>query len=139
MSAQPPTIQFGILKCRDLVQLYFLARMVVNVRITELPEAALSSNVLWINQDPSRIKYEIILANLDVASQQIFLATTADGVASSPESYSLAPGTTLRWSRDFLTDLDGVTMPVYASSTSTNLFGSARETFLTPAPIDEGP
>ena len=135
-----PTIQFGILKCRDLTQLYYGARLVANVKVSQAPDDAYTTQGLLIGQDPRRIKYELIFGNTDNGTaHQVYLGTNIDTVNSNPESYSLPPDATIVVSRSFLTDLDAVTMEVWVVITDPTVYVAARETFLTPAPVDEGP
>lgn len=131
-------IKFGILKCRDLVELYYGVRMVTDVKETVISfDGGLSAQIL--NQDPRRIRYEIVLANEDVATQEFDLSSITGGSNNLVTAYSVAPGSTLVIERSFLSDLDSVTKQVWCAISVNTQLVSVRETFLTPAPVDEIP
>ena len=133
-----PTIAFGILKCRDLVQLYYGARLVANVIETNPPDTSVNPGQI-LSQDLRRIRYEIIFSNNGSGAVQAFLSDTLDGVNAGPQIYTVPGFSTIVIDRTFLTDLDAVTLPLFSSTSNVNCVISVRETFLTPAPIDEGP
>jgi hypothetical protein len=125
-----------ILKCRDLVELYYGARMVTSIRETVI--IVQQSVVAQVMQpDPRRIRYEVIIGSEDVASQFFQLSTSQDKIVSQGNGYDVPPGDTIVVDRDFLTDFDAVTLPLFFLGGSNNLDVSVRETFLTPLPADE--
>jgi hypothetical protein len=133
-----PNLPQGILKCRDLVQLYYGLPMVVNTKSTVFPASA--APYLILGQDPRRIRYEIWLNPSSVEVEaNILLGTPAEIDAGM--GVSLTPGNTDGpvVERDFLTDLDGVTIAQMILDSSGEVVFSVRETFLTPAPVDEIP
>jgi hypothetical protein len=131
-------IKYGILKCRDLVEIYYGARMVVSTR-EHLIFPADSTPFELLKPDPSRIGYEIILSNEDVTVQQALIGSQTPVQNNDAPSYSINAGDTMQIKRGFLDDLDSVTEAVWAQATSENLTIGIRETFLTPAPVDEVP
>jgi hypothetical protein len=136
-----PTIAFGILKCRDLVQLYYGARLVASV-IETVNEVASDAAGLLLNQDPRLIKYEIQMSNTDTVNPlQVFLGSTLDAVLGGTNflEYNIPINETVIVERNFFTDLDAVTLPVFVFPQGANFAITTRETFLTPAPVDEGP
>jgi hypothetical protein len=125
-----------ILQCRDLVQLYYGVRMVAQITESQ-PILNNSTFTTVIQQDPRRIRYEIIIVNDDAAKQEVDLAT---GTADDPNFnlvYVIPPGVTMVIERSFLSDLDGVTAGIMGLSSNSNVHLSVRETFLTPLPADE--
>jgi hypothetical protein len=92
-----------------------------------------------IAQDPRRIRYELIIANTDVAAQLAFVGSPPSVDAGNNQIYSLTPGQTIIVTRDFFTDLDAVTIGLLFMVTSLNVAITTRETFLTPSAIDEIP
>jgi hypothetical protein len=133
-----PTIAFSILKCRDLVQLYYGARLVASV-IENTFALATNAQQLLFGQDPRRIKYEIIVQNLQTTAADIEMGTPSADDASTDQFYAILPGNSLVVSRDFLTDLDSVCLAIELFNNGVPVIVSTRETFLTPAPVDEGP
>lgn len=134
-------LKYGVLRTRDLVELYFGWRMVAAVTETL---NGLNTDVagLLLSQDSRRIRYEINMANPDPANPlSVGLASTLDGVDNNPQIYQIPPSSTLVVKRSFLTDLDAVTWSVFMKAVqASDLFEiSTRETFLTPAPVDELP
>lgn len=128
--------KFGILKTRDLVELYYGARMVADVKETVVAfGGTLLARIL--KQDPRRIGYEIVLANEDAAAQEFDLTSITGGSNNSVTAYSVAPGESEVIKRSFLTDLDSVTKEVWCTISVNTQLVSVRETFLTPAPVDE--
>jgi hypothetical protein len=133
-----PTIAYGILKCRDLVQLYYGARLVASIIENSIglnPGAI----VKLLGQDPRRVRYEIILANTTAAAASVGINASQDAVSNIFSTYAINAGDTLIIDRNFFTDLDAVTLSVWAEVGTGSLNISTRETFLTPAPVDEGP
>lgn len=139
MSVDDPTIKYGILKCRDLVQLYYGARLVVSVTQT-FPnyDGVTSTPQKLLSQDPRRIRYEIWM-NGGSSTATVEMGALKDfDTGQTMEALFLA-GNTFRIERNFLTDLDAVTNELYAQGGGATLDVTIRETFLTTAPIDEGP
>lgn len=131
-------LKYGVLKCRDLVELYYGWRVVVSITETN-PPVNDASTVQILQLDLRRIRYEIILANSGGGPISAFIATNPDLVNTVPQSYFVEAGDTVQIERDFLTDMEGVTLPLWCAIANNGLFVSVRETFLTPAPIDEVP
>jgi hypothetical protein len=131
-------LKYGILRCRELVELYYGARMVVSIteNSNNLSNAAPQQ---ILGQDPRRIRYEIIVTNAGAAAIVFWLNASQDAVANIASQYTVGAGRSIVIERDFLTDLDAVTVPVWGQANSGGLTVSTRETFLTPAPVDEGP
>ena len=132
-------LKYGILKCRDLVELYYGARMVTSV--TETKFSASATPYLILNQDPRRIRYEVWYDTTNLAAPTSIRIGTPAAIGSG-EAISFDPFIsvyTLPLVRDFLTDLDSVCLALMVSDSSGQLIVSTRETFLTPAPVDEVP
>lgn len=138
MIQRSPNTPQGILKCRDLVQLFYGLPMVANVIDTFIQlQAATSTPIL--GNDPRRIKYEIILTNNGDVTDQIGIGTAADISNAAALVIGVAAGESYTIKRDFFTDLDSVCIGLSAIAGANNWFASIRETFLTPAPVDEIP
>jgi hypothetical protein len=133
-----PQIKYGILRTRDLVQLYFGARMVASVLETS-PGAIVGPTVQIISGDPRRIKYEIFLANISVAADYVSIFSNGDTSTDNPQLISLPPGASEILTRTFFGDLDAVTLPVFLTPGAGSINVSVRETFLTTLPADELP
>ena len=131
-------LKYGVLKCRDLVELYFGWRAVTTViQIGYSPTATVPFQLF--GPDPRRIRYEVIFASFDAASQEADLATKAALDSGNHEIYAVPPGGTIKIERNFLTDLEAVTLDQWCALGTATLFVSTRQTFLTPAPVDEVP
>lgn len=135
----PPDIRFGILKCRDLVQLYYGARMVASVIEKETSVATADKVFQVLAADPRRIRLEITLTSIAAAGNSLRLGRAQDTVVTSGLVFVFLPNTTYYLVRDFFTDFDAVTSPLFAYGTALGMAVSTRETFLTPIPIDELP
>jgi hypothetical protein len=133
-----PALKYGILKCRDLVELYYGVRMAFSLVENEV---LLDGNVdFLIGQDPRRVRYEIILAAQPSSVASCFIGTPPTFDLGTSQQYSVAAGGTLVIVRDWLTDGDAVTLPLAIQNNTDITFGvSTRETFLTPIPADELP
>jgi hypothetical protein len=94
---------------------------------------------MLFGQDPRRIKYEIYIENASNSEATVDMGTLADIDAGNTVEFQIIPLGTMVITRNFLTDLDTVTLEQWVTGTSDNIGISIRETFLTPAPIDEGP
>lgn len=138
MIQRSPNTPQGILKCRDLVQLFYGLPMVANI-ITTVVELAPSSIAVIFGADPRRIKYEIIVANEGATADFISIGTPAEIDAGVALEIQLNGGDSYTIKRDFFTDLDSVCLPLSAATSTNPWLISSRETFLTPAPVDEIP
>jgi hypothetical protein len=133
-----PTIKYGILRTRDLVELYYGARMVTD--LVENFFGSFSDTYALLSQDPRRIKYEIIMANTSPSENETVQMGSPRTVASGlAQIYWMRPGETIIVTRDFFTDLDSVCIEVDVQFQGPDVQISTRETFLTPTPVDEGP
>lgn len=131
-------LKYGVLKCRDLVELYYGWRMVTDIIETD---NQLDSGVTGplLQQDPRRIAYDIIMTNYAGTNLEVNFGKTFDLANTAAENYVVGPNSTVVVSKNFLTDLDAVTLPVFINSTGTGFQISTRETFLTPVGVDELP
>jgi len=131
-------LKYGVLKCRDLVELYFGWRYVVT--ISENAFTPSMTPYLILNQDPRRIRYEIWINVVNVvAGATVLLGSPAAidaGTAPNLQPFSFYNGPLVR---DWITDGEAVTLPVMVSDGTGVIIFSTRETFLTPAPVDELP
>ena len=62
-------LKYGILRCRDLVELYFGARMVATVAELASPVGTANPQLIF-GDDLRRISYEIVLTNANNATRQ---------------------------------------------------------------------
>lgn len=138
MIQRSPNTPQGILKCRDLVQLYYGLPMVAAL-IENLFYVQGGDTVQILGPDPRRIKYEIIISAQNASIIYIGSLNQMDQSTAAVYQFGSAGVETI--SRNFLTDLDSVCLPLLARNTaSENAFEVfVRETFLTPAPVDEIP
>lgn len=125
-----------ILRCRDLVQLYYGVRMVAAI-IENQPLFAVSAPAELLTKDPRRIRYEIVIANQTASAITVQVGTQAQVQNQNGPFYQLAPNATQVIDRNFLTDLDAVTDNVWIFANVADYACSTRETFLTPLPADE--
>lgn len=138
MIQRSPNTPQGILKCRDLVQLFYGLPMVAGVIDSDVGiDASLVARIL--SADPRRIKYEIILTNLGATADQILIGEPSAIDQGKGLAVGVAAGESYTIKRDFFTDLDSVCLPLSAQAGANPWAVSIRETFLTPAPVDEIP
>ena len=132
-------IKFGILRTRDLVELYYQGRMVVQVRENDPGTLVLFTPVQILRQDPRRTRYEIIIANGGNTTLEVQIGSLQSINNTNYGTYSIAAGDTLVIIRDFRSDLEGVCLEQFAMATVGNAVVTTREDFLTPLPADEVP
>lgn len=138
MIQRSPNTPQGILKCRDLVQLFYGVPMVASVIYSQVGIDA-SSVAPILSADPRRIKYEIILTNVGATTDQILIGAPSAIDLDSGLFIGAPAGESYTIKRDFFIDLDSVCLPLSALAGANNWAVSIRETFLTPAPVDEIP
>ena len=141
MSGAPTDqIAFGILRTRDLVELYYRGRMAVQV-IENTPSIGDADGTLLFTQDPRRIRYEIILVNISTTTPSLVQIGSRVGQQSGAAPfYFVAPSGNLIITRNFRTDMEGVTLEQILSLTSgPSPSARTRVTILTPLPVDEEP
>jgi hypothetical protein len=125
-----------ILKCRDLVELYYGARMVTATKNSQIAfVAGIATQILTV--DPRRIRFELVLGNEDAAFITVAISDTSTAINANALLYDVPPGGSIQLNRSFLTDLDSITGELWMLCSNTNLDVSIRETFLTPLPADE--
>jgi hypothetical protein len=133
--ALPVTGQ-GIARCRDLVQLYYGARMAVDVK--EQCFAGISGLTTILTADPRRIAYEIVIAATNAGSWIFALGSPQAIGQTRGQVYIVAENETLIIARNFRTELDLITAAVqYNPIGGTANDISTREVFLQPLPVDE--
>jgi hypothetical protein len=131
-------VKYGILRTRDLVELYYGARMVVSVKESFFTPTATWAQIM--SQDARRIRYELILTNTDGGgNHNIRIGTPGTNDLGTAQSYFVAAQQSLVIQRSFEYDLEGVCLPLNALCNSGVITVSVRETFLTPPPVDEFP
>jgi hypothetical protein len=131
-------LKYGILKCRDLVELYYGARMVVQVLENAIiPTANVQGQLL--GQDIRRLKYEIVVANTDAVAHFFEVGSPASMDIGTNTEYFLAANTSFTIERSFLTELEGVTLELAYFTDSALVQIGTRALILTPAPVDEVP
>lgn len=131
-------IKFGILKTRDLVELYYGARMVATIAETE-PGGLVNVQNKLLGADPRRIKYEIILGNLGPVTHAIQIGSPSAVAGGDNQIYVIPPGGTIIIERGFRADMETVCGPLDMIFDNNDVQISVRETFLTPIPVDEMP
>jgi hypothetical protein len=132
----PDDIKRGILRTRELVAMYYGRRMVVDLRETFFSN--LSGGITQLlKQDPSRIRYELTIMNAQVVVGDLAIGTGKAIQAGQGTEIIVTPHSTYPIVRDWLGDLEGVCLEVVADVFGGNMNISVRETFLTPAPVDE--
>ena len=130
-------IAAGILRCRDLVQLYYGARMMTVLAYDSPPGTSNVEQIFTVN--PARIAYRIVLENTGNVPFQIFVGTQTAVESQSSLAYEVPAHDSVEISRSFLTDLDAVTQDIWYSPNAANLSVSAEEVLLSPLPVDELP
>ena len=90
-------------------------------------------------QDPRRIRYEVNYYNLSGVGAYLGYGSAASIDAGTNEYLSIPSNVSGSFERVWLTDQEAVCLAVWAQSTAGIIGVSTRETFLTPAPVDEGP
>jgi hypothetical protein len=131
-------LKYGILKCRDLVALYYGAYMVMVPKET-LYVVGTTAPTQILSQDPRRIKYEIAVTP-QTAPDDISIATSLDASQNFlGMDYEVPDTTVLIIERSFLSDGDSVTLPLWAMGDTTSWSVTVREIFLSTAPVDETP
>lgn len=133
-----------ILGCQQLVELYYGVRMIAQVKESAFFLDAGSTSII-LQPDPRRIRYEIAFSSLNVTTTSfIWLGTPQAMDTNSAELVQAVNGTALapvsgftRIQRNFLSDLDTVTLPQAVRSSNFECDVTVRETFLTPLPTDE--
>lgn len=138
MIQRSPNTPQGILKCRDLVQLFYGLPMVAAV-IESNVEINAGDTAPILSADPRRIKYEIVLTNAGTTTDQIAIGTPSAIDLGTALEVGAPAGESYTIKRDFFTDLDSVCIALSAQALANNWVVSVRETFLTPAPVDEIP
>jgi len=132
-------LKYGVLRTRELIEIFFGARMVTTVRESQVKLGVTPTEI--IGQNPSRIRYEIWVAPNVVPSNYLAIGSPAAvdrkvGAFFYTETQSQPP----TFVRDWLTDGEGVCLPVSGAVYSVDtVYAYARETILTPAPVDELP
>lgn len=139
--AGSPSIRFGILKARDLVELYFGARMVIDQRYAQQTvnnhATPLAQQILTAN--PARIAYELFLACAGGGDGSIYLWPNADLTAANSLRINVLGDSTVVINRDWLRYGDSLTRELWAGSTGNQFFVSTVEYLLTPLPVDNLP
>jgi hypothetical protein len=132
-------LKYGVLSCRDLVELYYGARMVVSITENAFSIPDDGSVIPLLLQDPRRIRYEINWQNQNAIDVVFSYGSPAAMDLGTNEALVLAPGTGGTFERNWITDQEGVCLALSASGFAGAFGVSTRETFLTPAPVDEVP
>jgi hypothetical protein len=131
-------VKFGTLRTRDLVELFYGNRIVVSViekRFT--PDSV--SRLTLMTPDTRRISYEIVIINDGIVGHFTAVGTGAAIDQNRAENFAVLPGSSIIIRRNFITEMENVCLDVVALATSADIQYSTRETFLTPAPVDEIP
>lgn len=131
----------GILRCRDLVTLYYGVPM-VTIDVYTYPVFSNGVAVQLASNNPRRIGWTLLFENFDSANPGYFrICDNPDQVVSGQAlEYTVGSNSTYTVERSFLTALDAVSLPIWmAVSNSNELAVSLRETLLSPPPLDELP
>lgn len=132
-------LKYGILKCRDLVELYYGARMVTFIKQSEFSLSSSTPQTVILGRDPRRIAYELTLCSHPGVSTTMAIGTDAEIAAGQATIYDLGPSAPIIIPRSFLTYLDAVTAGLQALVSAGDVEVSLLEIILTPAPVDEVP
>lgn len=145
MAGEPPAIQIsaGILRTRDLVELYYQGRMVVQVKSNQI-SISTGAPTQILQQDPRRIRYELIFEQfVPTASAAVDIGTPTEIAQSTSMEFILLGESNYTIIRDFRSDMEGVCIELSAQPSvltgAPSVTVSSRETFLTPLPVDELP
>ena len=131
-------LRYGIQRCRDLVGLYFGARIVTTPKTSLFSLNSVTPGPFAIlAQDPRRIKYELTITGFNTSF--LTIGTQAEIDAETGQYIAFDFQSTLVIARDWITDQDAVTTPLFALWFQGGVSIYVRETILTPAPVDEVP
>lgn len=131
-------IKLGVLRTRDLVELYLAGRMAVRTQYTPFIDLG-TAPVKIASFNAARIAIEIVIANTALAHNAITVGPSLDFVANLWNPYQFASYGFAVITRDYQRDLDGVVEEVWAQANTINSTAVVRETILTPLPVDETP
>lgn len=125
----------GVLKCNDLVELYYGFPLRTIVRAQSISSVAGQQPLL--TPDPRRIKYEIVCVNLAASTPAgIVIGTPAElGTENALEIQALAGGQAVI-ERSWILDLDSVVEALVYEVQFGTFIISTRETILTPPGVD---
>lgn len=130
-------LKYGVVSCRDLVELYYGWRMVAVAYQIPVP-GGLATRQLLLPQDPRRIKYEIWMT-AEPGPAFVSLGSAADLDNNATMDIEIDNDNNYYLVRSFLTDLDAVCQDLWFTNADGNADISVRAVILTPAPIDEVP
>jgi hypothetical protein len=129
-------IKYGILRCRDLSELYWDARTVVITK-TNIIDPSSAPDLLF-TADPRRIAWRIIVIDPSgPGEQQVDLGTRSAITAQTSERYYRDATEPLIIDRHFRDYGDYVTSELYGQVSGSAPLWSTVEWILTPLPADE--
>lgn len=131
-------IRLGILKCRELVELYYGAGMVTDVIENQFTNISTVAGFPIIPQDPRRIKY-VITWVVPSAGNTVKLGSQRTIQSGGGQIYGATSLTTIVVTREWRDGLDEVCAALWALPSNNAIVICTRETFLTPLPADEQP
>jgi hypothetical protein len=131
-------IRTGVLRCRDLVELYYGARIATDL-IENDPSFTAGQTFILLPLNPARIRYELIFENSTGLRTVFALGSPRAFGVGNQQFYTVSPDSTLIIVRNWTTDADAVVAEVDCNITDGNLLVTTRETILTPLPVDESP
>lgn len=129
----------GIVRCRDLVELLYGVPMVTSVTAAWFGVGSVAGVTQILLQDSRRIRYELVFLNSGLLPDDCIFNHNGDFTATAYQEVYLSAGSVFIIERDFRSDLDAVTLPLFVLGPGSNIAIGVRETFLTPAPVDEIP
>lgn len=125
----------GVLKCNDLVELYYglPLRTVIIESFFDLTHPATAQLLL---PDPRRIHYEITFAAGGGVTSLVSIGSSLAVVATVAEPISTPVGGTVILVRDWRSELDAVTLPLFVGANVSETIIGVRQVILTPPGVD---
>lgn len=136
-----PSIRFGILRARDLSELYWGARTVVLAKTTlnVVPNHSSPIAQQVLQNNPARIAYELFCACDGGGDGSLYLYPSADLTSSNALRLNVLTDSTIIINRDWTRYGDALTQELWAGSTGNQFHLTTVEYILTPTPVDEIP
>jgi hypothetical protein len=131
-----PPIAANLVTCRALLQVDY-GRAFATTILESNPSSA-TQPMQIMSKNPSRIRYEVVIANIAGAANTALRVGSQIAVQSGGGlKLSFQNNGVFYLVRDFKTDGDMVTAELWANAPTLTSNVSVRETILTPLPVDE--
>jgi len=135
--ASTPPLKYGIVRCRDLVELWLGARLTTDY-LESVYYPTVNKWLQILQPNPARIKYEITLIRTAGGLGTIFVGGVRRPALTVQLPYQVSETLPeIIISRDWLRDLDLVTAELWAFPQQASFQVNTRETVLRPLPTDE--